>query len=112
MFFSECEVGLVASSTVGDLGLIYICKFKKSGLDEDKAIQWSVNGVNANTYTDQFYFFNLYMRQGVYVEQTSTLKITNPVALRGPTEIKCSVNDVSRTFYMNSKTLLIYKELW
>merc|ERR1719427_164999 len=99
---TECEVGLVASSTVGDLGLIYICKFKKSGLDEDKAIQWSVNGVNANTYTDQFNFFNLYMRQGVYVEQTSTLKITNPVALRGPTEIKCSVNDVSRTFYMNN----------
>ena len=68
-------------------------------------VQWIVNGVNAHYFDEQFDIYHSQSWDDVYSH--SALWIRNPVALRGPTEIKCSVMGVHKTWNMNSKILLL-----
>ena len=68
-------------------------------------VEWLVSGVNADRFEAQFEIINSQTSDGVKL--ISKLWIRDPVALRGHTEIKCSVKGVNKIWHMNSKILLI-----
>ena len=102
--FSECtNTSLVEAIHLDKLGLGYKCVFKQRGFFS-LGIQWTVNGVRPDYYRSQFKIINY--SDYLYSKSMSELWIKDPVALRGPTEIKCSIEGVSKTFYMNSEISL------
>ena len=106
--FSECT-GRLDSRRLDDLGLWYECKYWEP--DNEYKIRWTVNGVDVHSYQSQFdikYLSTVNTRSGFGISATRML-INNPVYLRGPTEIKCTVVGVSgfyKTWQMNSKILV------
>ena len=80
---------------------LFYCKFR--GVSSGKSfnqdlIDWTVNGDSVKGYS-QFRIINY---NNVEDDTISYLQILNPVAMRGSTNIKCSVKSASRTFSMNS----------
>ena len=104
--FSECtNVRLVEHIQLDELGLGYKCVFMEPGTPHGRIlVQWLVNGVNADSFDAQFEIINSQTSDGV--KSISKLWIKDPVALRGHTEIKCSVMGVNKIWHMNSKILL------
>ena len=109
-FFSDCtDVRLLKYERLDKLGLGYECVFMKPGTEPYKiVVQWLVNGVNVHSHDSQFDI--RHYQSSDDVKSIMQLWIRNPIALRGPTEIKCSFMGVYHTFHMNSEILLnIYK---
>ena len=89
------------SKVKDELGTVYWCKFRGIGNDKffkNHLIQWTVNDISTKGYS-QFRINHWNSSEG---DRVSAFSIKNPVALRGPTYIKCSVKGVSGTFFTRS----------
>ena len=86
------------------MGLVYGCAFHGLPwkLVDKTEVDWFVNGVNVIDFKNHFdirYSNDAKTGKILY----SYLFILNPIALRGPSEIKCSVESSFVTFQMNSE---------
>ena len=102
LHFSGCAI-TARKREQSDMGLFYGCAFhgfvKK--ISYDTKADWTVNGVNAKYFKNHFKIWPTNDMTGTVLY--SYLRILNPVALRGPTEIKCSFGRSYTTFQMNSE---------
>ena len=85
------------------MGLVYGCAFHglPPNLIDKTEVDWFVNGVNVIDFQNHFdiRYTNDWTGKILY----SYLHILNPIALRGPSEIKCLVESSYVTFQMNSE---------
>ena len=86
------------------MGLYYGCAFH--GLEDvfNTEAYWTVNTVNAKDFQNHFEIH--YTNDNTGKILYSYFRILNPIALRGPTEIKCSVGSSYVRFQMNSEIFL------
>ena len=105
LHFLGCAI-LARKKTQSYMGLFYGCAFletRRGDIGNTKA-EWTVNGVNAKYFENHFKILHKNdIRRRRRRVLNSFLQILNPVALRGPTEIKCSVGRSSVKFQMNSE---------
>ena len=100
LFSGRANVVLLEAVKLDKLGMGYRCVFTPIS-PSNLHVQWTVNGVDPQLYQSQFNIQHYESMDGV--KQVSDLWIKNPVALRGSTEIKCSLKGVSNTFHYNSE---------
>ena len=102
LHFPGCAIS-VRKREQSDMGLFYGCAvhgIPKKNLN-DKDVEWTVNGVNAKYFKNHFRIWPTNNMTDTVLY--SYLRILNPIALRGPTEIKCSFGRSYSTFQMNSE---------